>query len=164
MLTACAGIVSQSAIAPYTGGGAAARAPSSETGSEFAPIDIRAMLDAHAESFRHAGVLSVRSGLQWPASGGTATPAIVVTVMADQLATLQAALPKQIASVPVDVRAADAMESMQALDPARYSALAEARHELRQPYFADQVFFDKQGRPLANPPAPLLAFARSVGS
>ena len=67
-------------------------------------------------------------------------------------------LPKQIDGVPVDVRAADTMESMQALDPSRYCALAEARHELRQPDFADQVFFDRQGNVLASPPAPLQMF------
>lgn len=155
MLTACAGIVSQSATVLYADDGGAEQA----LAPDLTPIDIRAMLGKHADSFQHAGVLSVRNGLQWPASGRAATRAIVVTVMADKLATLQAALPMQIDGVPVDVRAADAMESMQALEPSRYCALAEARHELRQPFFADQVFFDRQGNALASPPAPLIAFA-----
>ncbi|RKE38040.1 phospholipase D-like protein [Paraburkholderia sp. BL23I1N1] len=155
MLIVCAGIVSQPATTPYADDDGAEQAPP----PNLASIDIRAMLDTHAVSFRHAGVLSVRSGLQWPTSGHTATRAIIVTVTPDKLATLQSALPRQIDGVPVDVRAADAMESMQALDPSRYCALAEARHELRQPYFADQVFFDKQGNALASPPAPLVAFA-----
>ncbi|MFM0130295.1 phospholipase D-like domain-containing protein [Paraburkholderia sediminicola] len=134
--------------------------PADTTGSarETPAIDIRTMLDTHAESFRQEGVLSVRSGLQWPAPGRVVMRAIVVTAAADRLTALQAALPKQIDGVPVDVRAADTMESMQALDPSRYCTLAEARHELRQPDFADQVFFDGQGNPLASPPAPLRAF------
>lgn len=159
MLTACAGIVPQSATEPYSSDSDAAPVSTAQTLPELAPIDIQAVLSAHADSFQRAGVLSVRSGLQWSASGGAATRAVIVTVMADKLAALQAALPEQIDGIPVDVRAADAMESMQVLDPSRYCALADARHELRQPYFADQVFFDKQGNPLASPPAPLLAFA-----
>jgi phosphatidylserine/phosphatidylglycerophosphate/cardiolipin synthase-like enzyme len=117
------------------------------------------MLDSHAGAFQHPGVLSVRSGLRWPTPERAAARVIVATVMAARHATLQAALPKQIDGMPVEVRAADAMEAMQALDPSRYCALADARHELRQPHFADQVFFDGKGHALANPPAPLLAFA-----
>lgn len=122
-------------------------------------INIRAMLDAHAESFRQPGILSVRSGLQWSTLTSGATRAIVVTTMPDKRAAVEASLPKQFDGVPVDVRAAGPMESLRALDPARYFALADARHELRQPDFADEVFFDGQGNALANPPMPLTAFA-----
>ncbi|MEA3085343.1 MAG: hypothetical protein QOC89_3040 [Paraburkholderia sp.] len=130
-------IASQSA-ASYADDEGAAQALSPELAPNLAPIDIRAMLDTHAGSFRHAGVLSVRSGLQWPAAGRAATRAIVVTVMADKQAALRAALPQQIDGVPIDVRAADAMQSMQALDPSRYCALAQARHDTRSRLACDR--------------------------
>ncbi|RDK00303.1 phospholipase D-like domain-containing protein [Paraburkholderia lacunae] len=143
---------------------ALANVRSAAAGASAAPhdmqaIDIRTMLDAHAESFRQPGILSVRSGLQWPTLTSGVTRAIVVTTEPDQRAAAEASLPKVFDGVPVEVRAAGPMESLRALDPAKYFALAEARHELRQPDFADQVFFDGQGNEHANPPMPLTAFA-----
>ncbi|WP_114814488.1 phospholipase D-like domain-containing protein [Paraburkholderia kururiensis] len=116
-------------------------------------------LQKHHSTFAKQGVLSVRTGLVWRAAAAPAQHAIVVTAQPDHVAALRAQLPATLENVPVDVRAANPMEQMRALDPARYLALAEARQELRQPDFDGELFFDGKGNAAPQHPAPLTAFA-----
>ena len=98
-------------------------------------------------TFQKPGVLSVRSSWRSGPRGLTGQRAIIVTVAPEQHATLQASLP-----VPVELRVAQPLEQMCATHAAQYLAVAAARHELRQPDFPDEVFFDTNGQP-ALPPA-----------
>lgn len=109
-------------------------------------------------TFAKAGVLSVRTGLSWRTAAAPAQHAIVVTAQPDHVAALRAHLPATLDNIPIDVRAANPMEQMRALDPARYLALAEARQELRQPDFDGETFFDGKGNAAPQHPAPLTAF------
>jgi phosphatidylserine/phosphatidylglycerophosphate/cardiolipin synthase-like enzyme len=120
--------------------------------------DAKGVLAANVNRFAVPGVLSIRAGCRLSPRGLTNEPAIVVVASPDKLAAVQAALPDQVSGVPVDVRAADPIQQLRAQHPADFVAMAAARHELRQPEFADQVFFDGNGQ-RTEPHAPLEAFA-----
>lgn len=115
-------------------------------------------LHKNQSTFAKAGVLSVRTGLSWRTAAAPAQHAIVVTAQPDHVAALRAHLPATLDNIPVDVRAANPMEQMRALDPTRYLALAEARQELRQPDFDGEIFFDGKGNAAPQRPALLTAF------
>jgi phosphatidylserine/phosphatidylglycerophosphate/cardiolipin synthase-like enzyme len=119
----------------------------------------QAALDNNRGIFQKPGVLSVRAGIHWNLHSSLPQHVIVVTASEDNVNALQAALPPAIDNVPIDVRAADAMQTMRASNPSQYLALANARHELRQPDFPGEVFFDGQGNVLQEHPAPLAAFS-----
>ncbi len=113
------------------------------------------VLARHLERFGRPGVISVRPGWLLRERRITMKPAIVVNVRAERLREFVSTLPKMLEGVAVDVRPAGAMKGMRADEPARFAALGAARHELREPEFADETFFDPQGRPL--PQSPLAA-------
>ena len=116
------------------------------------------VLARHLDEFAMPGVLSVRPGRLLQDGRITMTPAIVVNVEAERLRELASALPKTVEGLPVDVRPAGVMKRMRTDDPARFAALGDVRHELRQPEFANETFFDARGRPLSQSPLqPLLA-------
>jgi phosphatidylserine/phosphatidylglycerophosphate/cardiolipin synthase-like enzyme len=119
----------------------------------------RAALANHQAEFGKPGVLSVRPGVRWSMHSSQPQHVIVVTASQDTVSALRAALPATVDGVPVDVREADVMQTMRVINPSQYLALANARHELRQPDFTDEVFFDGQGNVLQEHPAPLAAFA-----
>jgi hypothetical protein len=119
----------------------------------------QAALEHNRAAFQKPGVLSIRAGLRWRLQPALPQHVVVVTVLPDQAAALRSTLPATVDNVPVDVRAAGAMESLRATDPRQYLALAEARHELRQPDFEGEVFLDARGEPREDHPAPLAAFA-----
>ncbi|WP_185732376.1 phospholipase D-like domain-containing protein [Burkholderia sp. Bp8963] len=127
-----------------------------EAGTAQAALDA---LAANRPVFANEGVLSVRAGLSWPLPPAAPRHTIVVTAQPDQVVALRAQLPATLDNVPVEVRAANAMEEMRVLDPGRYLAIADARHELRQPDFDGEVFFDGKGNAVQDHPAPLTAFA-----
>jgi len=124
-----------------------------------APQELAALVAQNLDSFRKAGVLSVRPGLRWGIQGPNGEQVIVVNAVPDAVASLTTSLPRTIGNTPVDIRPAGSMEAMRALQPARYLAVAAARHELRQPDFPSETFFDGKGTALAQSPAPLQAFA-----
>src|SRR5262249_11550331 len=116
------------------------------------------LLAANLAQFEKPGVLSVRPGWKFDPRGMTGERAIVVTVLPEKAAELAGALPTALAGVPVDVRQANPLQQMRAQRPLEYLAVGAARHEVRQPDFDDEVFFDAAGKPMA-PAAPLAAFA-----
>src|SRR5262245_33916173 len=106
------------------------------------------VLARHLDQFAEPGVVSVRPGWLLRQRRITINPVIVVNVEAELLRELVPKLPKTVEGLPVDVRPAGAMKRMRADDPARFVALGAARHELREPEFADETFFDARGRAL----------------
>ncbi len=115
-------------------------------------------LARHLDQFAKPGVLSVRPGRLLQDGRITMTPAIVVNVQAERLRALASALPKAVEGIPVDVRPAGVMKRMRTDDPQRFAALGDVRHELREPEFKGETFFDSGGRPLPQSPLqPLLA-------
>jgi len=123
------------------------------------PQALAALVAQNLDSFRNTGVLSVRPGLRWGLQSPNGEQVIVVNAIPDDVTNLNSTLPKTIGSTAVDIRPAGPMEVMRALQPARYLAVAAARHELRQPDFPSETFFDGKGTALAKSPAPLQAFA-----
>jgi phosphatidylserine/phosphatidylglycerophosphate/cardiolipin synthase-like enzyme len=119
--------------------------------------DIRKIIEANPAQFRKPGVLSVRPGWRFGPCGLTGERAIVATVLPERMTDPAAALPAAIDGVAVDARPADPLQRMRALHPAGYLAIGGARHEVRQPEFAGEVFFDGNGNP-AIPAAALAAF------
>jgi phosphatidylserine/phosphatidylglycerophosphate/cardiolipin synthase-like enzyme len=113
------------------------------------------------DQFGRPGVLSVRPGRLLHEGRITRTPAIVVNVQPERLRELSAVLPKTVQGLPVDVRPAGVMKRMRSDDPARFVALGAARHELREPEFAGEIFFDSVGRPLPQSPLSALLAAQS---
>ncbi len=122
-----------------------------------ASLDAPAVLAAHLDVFASPGVASVRPGLHIGPHGLTGGKAIVVTAMPDKYAALKASLPSALDGVPVDIRLANALQQMRALRPADYMLLGSAQHEVRQPDFAGEVFFDGDGQ--RTQPQSLAAFA-----
>ncbi|MBV9703671.1 MAG: hypothetical protein JO163_13160 [Methylobacteriaceae bacterium] len=118
------------------------------------------VLKRHLSEFGRKGVVSVRSGRLMQSGQVTDLPAIVVNVRPESVDTLAGALPKNIDGVPVDVRPAGVMKQMRVDDLPRYMALGAARHELRDPEFADETFFDKNGKPIGPSTVSALAAAR----
>jgi hypothetical protein len=114
-----------------------------------AVADAKGVLAANLVRFQQPGVLSVRSGWQFGPRGMTGARAIVVTVSPDKMAELTAALPAEVQGVPVDIRPADPLQQMRALRPSEYLAVGASQHEVRQPDFDDEVFFDETGKPAA---------------
>ncbi|HYZ22732.1 MAG TPA: phospholipase D-like domain-containing protein [Rhodopila sp.] len=140
------------------GGMFAAAATAALAAHASAAVDPNAVLARHLDAFRRPGVISVRPGRQIVAGQVTMHPAIVVTVRPDQAQVLAAALPHNLEGVPVDIRPAGVMKQMMADQPFRFVALGSVRHELREPVFPDEVFFDANGQPLpASPAADALA-------
>ena len=139
-------------------GTASAFASLAATQSAGAAQDALAIVRAKIELFSKPGVLSVRPGLRLSLQSSAAERVIVATVLPERLSELLAAIPAQIEGVRVDLRPASAMQVVQARQPAQYLMMAAARHELRQPDFDGQVFFNEDGTVAANP-APLAAFA-----
>ncbi len=134
-----------------------ATGPSSPRGAA-APVG--EVLARHLDQFARPGVISVRPGWLLRQGWITTRPAIVVNVPAERLHELAAALPRTVEGLPVDVRPAGTMKRMRADDLQRFAALGDARHELREPEFAGEIFFDAAGRPLARSPLPALLAAR----
>lgn len=124
-----------------------------------APIDVARVLAGHLTMFRNRpGILSVRPGRRLRGNALMGEAVIVVTVTPDAASDIAAALPASLDAVPIDIRTASALQMMRATAPTDYLTIAEARHELRQPDFPDQSFFDLAGAPVA-PAAPLAAVA-----
>ncbi|HME23746.1 MAG TPA: phospholipase D-like domain-containing protein [Acetobacteraceae bacterium] len=121
-------------------------------------VDIAAALAANIGQFGQPGVVSVRPGWRFGPQGMTGERAVIITVLPERMTALASALPRDVQGVPVELRAAGPMQAMQAQHPAQYLALGAARHELRQPEFANETFFDAAGKPI-QPPAPHAAFA-----
>lgn len=122
-----------------------------------AALDIPAVLAAHLVLFQRPGILSARPGRRFR-SNSAGEGVIVVTVAPGKTSEIAAALPASLDGVPVDVRTASAMQVMQSAAPADYRMVADARHELRQPDFPNQSFFDPSGTPVQHTAA-LAAFA-----
>jgi hypothetical protein len=139
------------AIADRTAAAAAAQATA-------ATADAHGVLAANVPLFGVPGVLAVRSGWHIGPRGMTGARAIVVTAMPDRLASVTAALPATLQGIPIDIRPASPLQEMQIAQPAQYMMLGSARHEARQPEFADQVFFDGNGS-RTDAPSPAAAFA-----
>ncbi|HEX3209410.1 MAG TPA: phospholipase D-like domain-containing protein [Geminicoccaceae bacterium] len=120
------------------------------------------MLARDLNQFGRPGILSVRPGRLLRKGRITTTPAIVVNVQPERLREVAAALPKTVQGLPVDVRPAGVMKRMRSDDPARFVALGAARHELREPEFPGETFFDSRGRPLPQSPLSALLAAGST--
>lgn len=118
--------------------------------------DVISVLNANVAVFSKPGVLSVRPGLSIGPRGMTNERVIVATVQPDRLAELRISIPGQIDGISVELRVAGPVQIMRMLRPADYVAIAAARHELRQPDFDNQLFFDEDGK-LIGGNAPLTA-------
>ncbi|MGF6777210.1 phospholipase D-like domain-containing protein [Paraburkholderia sp. GAS334] len=138
---------------------AAAEAAARDQAAAGTAAAAQAALEHNRGVFQKPGVLSIRAGLRWRMQPPTPQHVVVVTVLPEQAAALHGTLPSVVDNVPVDVRVANSMESLRVTNPTHYLALAEARHELRQPDFEGEVFLDGRGEPLQAHPAPLAAFA-----
>ena len=122
------------------------------------------MLDADAiNSLSIPGVLSARPGLLVADHWVTDHPALIVKARPDHLEHVTAALPKEIAGLPVDVRPASNLDVLAIDHPAQFAALAASRPEFDRPAFVDEIRFSPDGEPLAiGGSADLVEFAARV--
>ncbi|WP_083684989.1 phospholipase D-like domain-containing protein [Massilia putida] len=119
-----------------------------------------AALAAHVKEVSLPGVLSARPSLRWAQQAGAGYE-ILLTVQPNQLADLETKIPRELDEVPVRLRAASAMQRIRAERPVEFVTLAGARHELREPQFDDEIFFDENGTRIDPPLA--TAFAARPG-
>lgn len=109
--------------------------------------EAKAALMANLDQFGKPGVLSARPAIDLTtADGSTPRYVVQVTVQPERLEALQSTLQNAVAGVPVRVRPASTLQRLRADRPADFVMLASARHELREPEFPDEVFFDDSGK------------------